>query len=86
VPLLGHFPAYARDPLGFVTRVSAEYGGVVLMRLGPFPALLLTDPDAIDEVLVAKHRDFRKSRTNEGTTDSAATKKPRFTLEIGAPG
>jgi cytochrome P450 len=62
VPLLGHFPAYARDPLGFVTRVSAEYGGVVPIRLGPFPALLLTDPDAINEVLVAKSRDFRKSR------------------------
>jgi cytochrome P450 len=62
VPLLGHFPAYARDPLGFVTRVSAEYGGIVPFRLGPFPALLLTDPNAIDEVLVAKSRDFRKSR------------------------
>jgi cytochrome P450 len=62
VPLLGHFPAYARDPLGFVTRVSAEYGGVVPFRLGPFPALLLTDPEAINEVLVTKSRDFRKSR------------------------
>jgi cytochrome P450 len=62
LPLLGHFPAYARDPLGFVTRASAEYGGVVSFRLGPFPALLLTDPDAIDEVLITKSRDFRKSR------------------------
>lgn len=62
VPLLGHFPAYARDPLGFVTRVSAEYGGIVPFRLGTFPALLLTDPDAIDEVLVAESRAFRKSR------------------------
>jgi cytochrome P450 len=62
VPLFGHFPAYTRDPLGFVTRVAAEYGGVVPLRLGPFPALLLTDPDAIDEVLVSKSRDFRKSR------------------------
>jgi cytochrome P450 len=62
LPLLGHFPAYARDPLGFVTRISADYGSVVPFRLGPYPALLLTDPDAIDEVLVAKSRDFRKSR------------------------
>lgn len=62
MPLLGHFPAYARDPLGFVTRLSAEYGGIVPFRLGPYPALLLTDADAIDEVLVAKSRDFRKSR------------------------
>ena len=62
MPLLGHFPAYARDPLGFVTRAAAEYGGVVPFRLGPYPALLLTDPDAIEEVLVARNRDFRKSR------------------------
>lgn len=62
VPLLGHFPAYARDPLGFVSRVSAEYGGVVPLRLGMYPAILLTDPDAIEEVLVTKSRDFRKSR------------------------
>jgi cytochrome P450 len=62
LPLLGHFPAYARDPLGFVTRISAEYGSVVPFRLGPYPALLLTDPEAIEEVLVAKSRDFRKSR------------------------
>lgn len=62
VPLLGHFPAYARDPLGFVTRVSAEFGGVVSFRLGPLPALLLTDPVAIHEVLVTNSRDFKKSR------------------------
>lgn len=34
VPLLGHFPAYARDPLGFVTRLSAEYGGIVPLPPG----------------------------------------------------
>jgi len=62
VPLLGHFPAYARDPLGFVTRASTDYGGLVSFRLGPFPALLLTDPEGIDEVLVARSRDFKKSR------------------------
>jgi hypothetical protein len=46
VPLLGHFPVYARDPLGFVTRVSADHGGVVALRLEPIPALLLTEPAA----------------------------------------
>jgi len=61
VPLLGHFPAYARDPLGFVTRVSAAHGGIVPLRLGPYPVLLLTDPESIEEVLVSKSRDFRKS-------------------------
>jgi hypothetical protein len=61
-PLVGHFPAYGRDPLGFVIRTASEFGGVVPLRLGPFPALLVTDPAAIEEVLVTKHRDFRKSR------------------------
>ena len=60
-PLLGHFPAYGRDPLGFVTRVSADFGGVVPIRLGPYPTLLITDPAAIEEVLVTRNRDFRKS-------------------------
>jgi len=62
MPLLGHFPAYARDPLGFVARAAAEYGGVVPFRLGPYPALLLMDPEAIEEVFVTRTRDFRKSR------------------------
>jgi cytochrome P450 len=64
MPFLGHFPAYARDPLGFVTRAAAEHGGVVPFRLGPYPALLLTDPGAIEEVLVTRNRDFRKSRAS----------------------
>jgi cytochrome P450 len=58
---LGHFPAYGRDPLGFVTRVAAEFCGVVPIRLGPYPTLLITDPAAIEEVLVTRNRDFRKS-------------------------
>lgn len=60
-PFIGHFREYGRDPLGFVTRLSREVGGVVPIRMGPFPALVLTDPAAIEEVLVTKNRDFRKS-------------------------
>ena len=59
-PLVGHFPEYGRDPLGFVTRL-AEVGGVVPIRMGPFPAVVVTDPAAIEEVLVTRARDFRKS-------------------------
>lgn len=60
-PLLGHFPAYGRDPLGFATRLANDVGGVVPVRFGPFPGLMITDPAAIEEVLVTKNRDFRKS-------------------------
>jgi cytochrome P450 len=60
-PFVGHFPVYGRDPLGFVTRLSREVGGVVPIRMGPFPALVITDPAAIEEVLITKNKDFRKS-------------------------
>lgn len=62
MPLAGHFLAYGRDPLGFVVRTVEEFGGVVPIRFGPVPALLIADPAAIDEVLAQRHRDFRKSR------------------------
>lgn len=61
-PLVGHFPAYSRDPLGFVTTSTQAHGGVVPIRFGPSPALLITDPAAIEEVLVTRHRDFQKGR------------------------
>src|SRR3954451_24754531 len=60
-PFVGHFPVYGRDPLGFVTRVSREVGGVVPIRMGPFPGYVITDPAAIEEVLITKNKDFRKS-------------------------
>ena len=59
-PLFGHFPAYGRDPLGFALRVN-DLGGIVPIRMGPIPGLLISDPGAIEEVLVTKNRDFRKS-------------------------
>lgn len=61
-PLVGHFPAYSRDPLGFVTTSTRAHGGIVPIRFGPSPALLITDPAAIEEVLVTRHRDFQKGR------------------------
>jgi cytochrome P450 len=60
-PLVGHFPAYGRDPLGFVTRLAQEPGGVTPVRMGPLPALMVTDAAAIEEILVTRQRDFRKS-------------------------
>jgi cytochrome P450 len=61
-PLLGSLPDLNRDQLGFYARSAREYGDVVPVRLGPFPGLLLYHPDAIEEVLVVRSRDFIKSR------------------------
>ena len=60
-PLVGHFQDYGHDPLGFVTRIANEVGGVVPIRMGPIPGLLISDPAAIEEVLVTKNKDFKKS-------------------------
>ena len=59
---LGSLGELARDQLGFYTRCAREYGDVVPMRLGPNPAVLFYHPDAIEQVLVARNRDFIKSR------------------------
>lgn len=56
----GHFPAYGRDPLAFALTAN-DNGGVVPIRFGPVGGLLISDPAAIEEVLVTRNKDFRKS-------------------------
>ena len=58
---LGNLGDLHRDQLGFYTRCAREYGDLVPIRLGRTPALLVYHPDAIEEVLVARNRDFIKS-------------------------
>src|SRR5436190_1697691 len=62
--LSGHLPEFRRDPLGFVTRCAREYGDVVPFRFGPAPAILLSHPDLIEEVLVTQHQHFTRSRVH----------------------
>jgi cytochrome P450 len=59
--LVGSLPDLRRDHLGFYTACAREFGDVVPVRLGPHRALLIYHPDAIEEVLVTKSRDFLKS-------------------------
>src|SRR5262245_60486292 len=59
--LLGSGPDLARDQLGFYVSCAREYGDVVPIRLGPRRALLIYHPDAIEEILVTRSRDFIKS-------------------------
>ena len=60
--LLGSLRDFNHDQLGFYARCARDYGDVVPVRLGPFPGLLIYHPDAIEEVLVVRNRDFIKSR------------------------
>ena len=59
--LLGTFPEFRRDQLGLHRRCFREFGDVVPFRILHHPAFYLFHPDAIEEVLVTKARDFVKS-------------------------
>jgi cytochrome P450 len=59
--LLGHQPAYARDPLKAFRRWSADHGEVVRLRFGPIRLLLLTSPAALEDLALHRADDFRKA-------------------------
>jgi cytochrome P450 len=60
--LVGNFRDYGRDPLGFMTQCAREYGDFVPIRFGPFTAYLASGPAEVEELLVQRQKDFRKSR------------------------
>jgi cytochrome P450 len=64
--LLGSLPDIRRDPLAFLSRVSAEYGDIVHIRLGPSHVFLLNHPDDIEHVLVTHQHRFIKGRSLSG--------------------
>ena len=57
----GSAAAIRRDQLGFYEWCAREYGDVVETRLGPYRILLIYHPDAIEQLFVARNRDFVKS-------------------------
>lgn len=50
------------DVLGGLTLLADTEGDRVLFRLGPVRVLVLNDPPAVHEILVAQHRAFRKPK------------------------
>jgi Cytochrome P450 len=64
-PVLGHLPFIGRDVLGFFTTCARQYGDVVALRLGQWPALLLSHPDYIETVLVKNHRSLRTASSGD---------------------
>src|SRR6516164_8264637 len=62
LPLLGCLPDYARDPLGFLTRLARQYGDAVRFRLGTMPHYLFSHPDQIEQVLRSQSQHFIKDR------------------------
>ncbi len=62
LPFLGSLIDYFRDPLGFLSRVSSEYGDIVYYKVGSRRMYLLNNPHHIKDVLVTHNRNFTKSR------------------------
>ena len=53
--------AFRDDQLVFYESCARQYGDVVATRLGPYRVWLIYHPDAIEEMLVTRARDFLKS-------------------------
>src|SRR5579859_2727660 len=61
--VLGLLPDLSRDALGLLTRVTRDYGDLVRIRLGLTPAVVVGHPALIEEVLVTRNHDYRKSES-----------------------
>ena len=59
--LVGHLPAFGRDPLGFLELCAAEFGDFVPLTFLGRPVLLVNDAEAIEQVLVTRSKSFRKT-------------------------
>lgn len=66
-PLWGHVPAVQRDFLGFVTRCAREHGDLVRLNFAGQPALVVSHPDLVEEVLVTRNQDYVKGTTLQRT-------------------
>jgi cytochrome P450 len=61
---IGRFLRLSKDPLGFLTSLR-QHGTFVRYRLGPRTLFLVSDPEMVHEVLVAKASAFHKDRGTE---------------------
>jgi cytochrome P450 len=57
----GHFAEMSRDWLGAYTRYARVFGDVVSYRVGPFRNVLVSDPAMIEQLLVSRSSELRKS-------------------------
>src|SRR6478672_9737207 len=59
--LLGNLREVQRDRLGFFTRCKQEFGDLVGIRIANRRAVLISDPELIEQVLVVDNRKFIKN-------------------------
>jgi cytochrome P450 len=58
--ITGHLSNFRAGPIEFLDRCAREFGDFVPLRIGLKRLLLVSDPAAIEEVLITKSRDFIK--------------------------
>ena len=59
-PVLGSGRRYADDPFAFISALEESYGDISRFEMGPIPTYMVTDPDAIERILVSDADGFRK--------------------------
>jgi cytochrome P450 len=59
-PLFGDARRYANDPFAFVSALEESYRGIAAFDMGPIETYLVTDPTAIERVLVSEADRFEK--------------------------
>ena len=64
-PWLGVLPLFRKDPANYLLKIAREYGDLAYMRLGPQHAFVVSDPDAIRDILITEQGNFTKSRMLE---------------------
>jgi cytochrome P450 len=60
LPILGNLLEIGRDVLGYYVQWVQQYGDIVALRFGAWPAVLLNRSEDIEHVLVKNHRNFIK--------------------------
>ena len=53
-------PEVLADPLAFMRKMASDYGGIVSLRLLTHTAWMVTDPAAIESVLIRQADKYRK--------------------------
>lgn len=60
LPIVGHALAMRRDPLGLITRLADEHGGMAPLSIGPLSGYLVSEPELVGEVLVSKQKHYTR--------------------------
>lgn len=60
LPLVGNLHQLAADPLAFATRTAREHGDLARFQVGSKTVLLVTHPEAVEQVLVTHRAATRK--------------------------